>query len=309
VVSTAPAGASRAQWRGVLADVSVVTVTPFGGRGLEAVDHAGLEANLEHILGAGARLLVAGGNTGEFAALRPDEVVDVVRTHVRAAAGRARVVAGIGYRLDEAIALGRAATEAGADALMVHQPSQPYAGEAGLVAYYRAIAAGLDTAPLILYLRGPQLTRDGVRALAEVPSIVGLKVGVPDPEHFASLVQAAPGLAWVCGVAEGWAVPFRRAGAIGFTSGVANVAPDRSLAIRDAIATDDLDRAEALVERLRPFERLRARHADANNVAVVKAALDAIGLTGGGLRPPLSALDAGDRDELMDILREMEVLP
>jgi 4-hydroxy-tetrahydrodipicolinate synthase len=87
------------------------------------------------------------------------------------------------------------------------------------------------------------------------------------------------------------------------------VTPDRSLQLRDALAAGDLPRAEALVDRLRPFERLRARSADANNVAVVKAGLDAIGLAGGGLRPPLSALGPSDLAELMDILREMEVLP
>jgi hypothetical protein len=57
----------RAAWRQILADVAVVTVTPFAGERLETVDHDGLARNLERVLGGGARLLVAGGNTGEFA--------------------------------------------------------------------------------------------------------------------------------------------------------------------------------------------------------------------------------------------------
>src|SRR5687767_5463655 len=87
--------ADRAAWAQVLADVAVVTVTPFTADGLRAVDHAGLKRNLERLIHGGIRLLVAGGNTGEFASLSDAEAVETVRTHVRAARGRGRVIAGV----------------------------------------------------------------------------------------------------------------------------------------------------------------------------------------------------------------------
>ena len=301
--------ADRNAWREILADVAVVTVTPFSGDRLQAVDHEGLERNLERLVRGGARLLVAGGNTGEFAALAETEVVDVVRTHARVARGRARVIAGIGYRLDQAVQLGRASMDAGADGLMVHHPIHPYASEPGLVRYYEALAEALPGVPLILYVRGLQLSAAGVGQLVRVGSIVGVKMGQPDPERFARFVAAAPDLAWVCGVAEAWAVPFWKAGAIGFTSGFANVAPERSLDVLDALRADDVARAEVLIDRLRPIEHLRAGHGDANNVAAIKAAMDLVGLVGGGLRPPLSELEPGDRTELIHILQTIELLP
>jgi 4-hydroxy-tetrahydrodipicolinate synthase len=300
--------ADRAAWAPVLADVAVVTVTPFTADGLRAVDHGGLERNLDRLIRGGVRLLVAGGNTGEFASLSDEEVVETVRTHVRAARGRGRVIAGVGYRLEGAIELGRAAIAEGADGLMVHQPIHPYASEVGLVGYYAALADALPGVPLILYVRGPQLTPEGVRQLAGIESIVGVKMGQPDPERFAGFVGAAPELAWVCGVAEAWAVPFWKAGAIGFTSGIANVAPERSLEVLAALKAGDLAQAESLVDRLRPIEALRAGRGDANNVAVIKAAMDLVGLAGGGLRPPLSELEPGDHAELVRILDAMELL-
>jgi 4-hydroxy-tetrahydrodipicolinate synthase len=300
-----PVAVSRTSWREILADVAVVTVTPFAGDGLESVDHQGLERNIDHLVRAGVRLLVAGGNTGEFAALSGSEIVEIVRTHVGVARGRARVIAGVGYRMEDAIEVGRASMDAGADGVMVHHPIHPYASETGLVRYYERIAEGLPGVPLILYVRGPQLTADGVRQLATIESIVGVKVGQPDPERFARLVAAAPELAWVCGLAEAWAVPFWSKGAIGFTSGFANVAPDRSLAILDALKGGDIDGAKALVDRLLPIEHLRASYGDANNVAVIKAGMDVIGLAGGGLRPPLSELEPVDRAELVRILRTL----
>lgn len=301
--------ADRGAWADILADVAVVTVTPFADDDLRRVDHAGLERNLERLLDGGIRLLVAGGNTGEFASLSQAEAVEIVRTHSRIARGRARVIAGVGYRLDEAVELGRATIEAGADGLMIHHPIHPYASEAGLVTYYKALAEALPGVPLILYVRGPQLTAAGVRRLAGVESIVGVKMGQADPARFASCVSAAPDMAWVCGVAEAWAVPFWRAGAIGFTSGIANLAPERSLDVLAALKADDVPRAEALIDRLRPIEALRAANGDANNVAVIKAAMDLIGLTGGALRPPLSGLEPDDHAELIRILQELELLP
>ncbi len=217
------------------------------------------------------------------------------------------MIAGVGYQLERAVELGRASIEAGADGLMVHHPIHPYASEAGLVDYYAALADALPGVPLILYVRGPQLTVDGVRRLAGIESIVGVKMGQPDPERFAGFVGAAPELAWVCGVAEAWAVPFWNVGAIGFTSGIANVAPERSLAVLAALKAGDLIHAESLVDRLRPIEALRAGRGDANNVAVIKAALDLVGLAGGGLRPPLSALEPGDHAELVRILDALEL--
>jgi 4-hydroxy-tetrahydrodipicolinate synthase len=304
-----PIGADREAWRRVLADVAVVTVTPFSGERLERIDREGMARNLGHLVDGGVRLLVAGGNTGEFAALSDAELVEAVATHVDAARDRARVIAGIGYRVERAIELGRAAIEAGADGLMIHHPIQPYASERGIIRYYDLIAAALPGVPLILYVRGPQMSVDAARRLADVELIVGVKMGQPDPERFARLAAVAPELAWVCGVAEAWAVPFWRAGAIGFTSGLANVAPRRSLAVLETLRAGDLERAEALVDRLRPIEELRARRNDANNVAVIKAAMDLVGLVGGELRPPLSSLDPDDRAELSRILEELELLP
>jgi 4-hydroxy-tetrahydrodipicolinate synthase len=305
---TGQVGADRAAWARILADVAVVTVTPFSGDRLRNVDHAGLERNLEHLIRGGVQLLVAGGNTGEFAALSEAEVIETVRTHARLARGRARVIAGIGYRLGRAVELGRASIQAGADGLMVHQPIHPYASEAGLLTYYSELADALPGVPLILYVRGPQLTADGARRVASIESIVGVKVGQPNPDRFAGFVGAAPELAWVCGVAEAWAVPFWKAGAIGFTSGLANVAPERSLEVLAALKAGDLVQAALLVDRLRPIEALRARRGDANNVAVIKAAMDLVGLAGGGLRAPLSALEPDDHAELTHLLGELGLL-
>jgi dihydrodipicolinate synthase/N-acetylneuraminate lyase len=47
-----------------------------------------------------------------------------------------------------------------------------------------------------------------------------------------------------------------------------------------------------------PFEALRARHASANNVPAVKVAMAAVGLVGGGVRPPMHDLSPAEADEV-----------
>ncbi len=80
------------------------------------------------------------------------------------------------------------------------------------------------------------------------------------------------------------------------------MAPARSLELLDALRTGASGTVLRLWHELLRFEQLRERHARANDVAVVKAALDRIGLSGGAVRPPLSPLSNEDAAELDEIL-------
>ncbi len=93
-------------------------------------------------------------------------------------------------------------------------------------------------------------------------------------------------LAWVGGLAENWAPALCAAGARGFTSGLINVAPARSVAIHAALERNDYGQARALIDEMRPFEDLRAQENNGANVTVVKTALQLMGLDCGATRPP-----------------------
>ncbi len=279
-----------------LRDVSAVSVTPFSNGG---VDLEGVASNARFLAAAGVRVIVCGGNTGEFYALSPAELRAIVEATVAAVPPETLVIGGTGYRPEVAIELAAEAVAAGAGAVMLHYPVNPGLGEEGLARYYAEIAAWV-AAPLVLYVRGPLLTE---RVLEPVRGeLAGVKYAVPDLAGFARLAAAAPELVWICGLAEGWAPFFWQAGASGFTSGLANVAPRLALALRDALRTGDTAAAMQLWWELLPFEQLRDRHARANDVAVVKAALDRVGLAGGPARPPLSSLSEEDAAELDGIL-------
>lgn len=80
----------------------LILPTPFSADGAR-VEHAVLAAHVERlVVDAGVRVVVSGGNTGEYHALSPAERLATLRTTVAAAAGRAIVVAGVGASVAEA---------------------------------------------------------------------------------------------------------------------------------------------------------------------------------------------------------------
>jgi 4-hydroxy-tetrahydrodipicolinate synthase len=110
-------------------------------------------------------------------------------------------------------------------------------------------------------------------------------------------------VAWVCGTAEMWAPFFFAAGAQGFTSGLVNVAPEKSLAMLAALRREDRHSAMAVWNEVAPLEKLRASHLSGNNVAVIKEAMNLLGLPGGYVREPVGELNEADRQELVRILK------
>ncbi|MGH2352453.1 MAG: dihydrodipicolinate synthase family protein [Chloroflexota bacterium] len=292
----------RGQLVAALRTISAIPVTPFVADG--AVDWHAYRRVVQRIVDGGVTVVTPNGNTGEFYALTSDECDRAVEVTVEAAGGRALVMPGVGYDVATAIALGRAAARAGAGAVMVHQPVHPYQSADGWVAYHAAIAEALPDLGIVPYLRDPNVTAAMLERLAEHPNLVGVKYAVPNPLQFASVVAAVgqDRLAWVCGLAEGWAPFFWPGGAVGFTSGLVNVDTAASFEMLERLRSGEYAGAMAVWRRVKPFEDLRARRNAANNVPVVKEALAQLGVCERTVRPPISEIPPAERAEVAELL-------
>jgi 4-hydroxy-tetrahydrodipicolinate synthase len=287
---------------GALGGISGVHVTPYGADGAIAFDV--LARLVRRIADAGIHNIVTGGNTGEFFALTADEVERLQAAAIAAVDGRTVVTAAVGRSLPEAIATGRAARRVGADAVMVHHPADPFAAPRAQVDYFIAIAEALDL-PVLAYVRSDAIALADLVRLATHPNVVGVKFAAPNVMLLAECIRATSGGSanWICGLAEGWAIPFYALGTRGFTSGLVNVDPARALAIWSRLEAGDFAVARELVAAIAPFEALRARHANGANVTVVKTALEILGWRMGPVRRPgLPSLERGERDALRAIL-------
>lgn len=277
-----------------LTGISGILVTPFDADGGLAPQR--LAPIIDRALDAGLHMPVVNGNTGEFYALTTDEACMMVREVAGLIAGRAPLLAGVGRGIRDACKLAKASAEAGATALMVHQPPDPFVAPRGIVDYLKAVsdAAGL---PMMLYLRNDAIGTAAISALCAVEGVKGVKWATPNPLKLAEAKAACdPSIVWVGGLAEIWAPAFYAVGARGFTSGLINVWPERSLAIHAALEAGDFREANRLIEAMKAFEEIRAEEMNGTNVTGVKAALLALGRDCGPTRPP-SAWPLSDRQQ------------
>src|SRR5471030_2009667 len=84
--------------------------------------------------------------------------------------GRAVLIGGVGRSVQDACALARASRAAGAAALMVHQPPDPFVSPRGLVSYVERIAEAGAGLPLMLYLRNDTIGLDAIEKLCQFPA-------------------------------------------------------------------------------------------------------------------------------------------
>lgn len=271
--------------REALTGISGILVTPFDDRDVVAPDKLG--PIIDRAVNSGVDVLVANGNTSEFYALQYRESEEMMRAVVEKVAGRAPVLNGVGRSVGEACSLARASVKAGADGLMVHQPPDPFVAPRGLMDYVARVAESAEGLPLVLYLRHDIVDADNLARLIEVPGVIGVKWAMPTPVKLGQVIRAAArDVIWICGLAETWAPAMYAVGAQGFTSGLINVWPSCSVAIRDALCAGQYHQARQLIGEIEEFEIIRAEEASGINVTSVKAALQLLGNDCGPARAP-----------------------
>jgi 4-hydroxy-tetrahydrodipicolinate synthase len=274
-----------AKLRKALTGISGILVTPFDAQ--DGVAPSRLAPIVDRAIGAGVHILVSNGNTGEFYGLTTAEAETMVHATAELVAGRVPLLAGVGRSINDACALARASRKAGATALMVHQPPDPFVSPRGVVAYVQRIAEAGGGLPLMLYLRNDGIGLDAIEKLCQVPGVAGVKWAAPTPLRLAEAIRrGAPEIVWVSGLAETWAPPLCAVGARGFTSGLINVWPEHSVAIHAALEAGDYPRANELIAMMSGFEEIRAEEQNGTNVTAVKAALQLMGEDCGPTRPP-----------------------
>lgn len=282
--------------------LGVALATPFGagtdavgGTRKPLVDHTAFARLVEHVLadGRGADWLVVLGSTGEAATVDDRERRALVRQAVEVARTGGRhvpVVVGVGHNdTERTCELAAAATEAGADGLLVVTPfyNKPQVG--GLVAHYRAVAAAAPGLPMIAYnvpgRTGCNITPAAMRRLWEIDQVVGLKESSGDLRQIARLCQEAPAGRAVLAGDDDLALAAIAVGAHGLVSVCGNVAPVETAELARAARAGDLGSAQATFALLAPL--MAALFAETNPVPV-KAALACLGLSTGAVRLPLA---------------------
>lgn len=294
------------KFKKILSGFSVTTVTPFS-KDLSQVDADGISSNIEFLVKQGVPMIIPNGNTGEFYSLSETEWFEVLRAAVEASGDKIAVMSGIGHSTKTAISQIEKARDLGISAVMVMYPQHVFASEEGVLAYYRALLDASGKMNVVLYKKGPLLSDAVLAKLFEYENLVGVKYAFGRIVDFSQSVQKlGHKVVWSCGTAERFAPFFWLAGARAFTSGLGNFAPRITKQMYVALSKGDYQTAMAIQEKISDLEFLREGHGTANNVPVVKAAMDHVGLVGGLCRPPIHRLSDSERQSVVDAIKDWQ---
>jgi 1-pyrroline-4-hydroxy-2-carboxylate deaminase len=265
--------------------VHPAVLTPFGEEGELRID--ALADALDWLLESGVDGIVGLGTLAEFRALTGAERRSVLTTIIESASGRVPVTIGVSAETaDEAAELATEATRAGAQALMCLPPLIYHAADSEIIAFFDQVSAASDL-PLMLYNNPTgsrnDLSPEVIARLFGLETIVAVKECSGDARRIPAILGLTGGEMQVLVGGDDWALEGACAGAIGWVSGVANVAPQECLELWRLCTAGDLEAANRLYQSLLPLARLDMHP---KLVQFFKGGLDRIGRYGGPTRPP-----------------------
>lgn len=274
-------------------------MTPFARDGL-ALDEGGLRRNLAHLRENGIAQVVACGTMGESGSLTESERQRVIAIAGEAMGEARGVVVGISSSsAREAATRAHQAEALGARGLMCLPPVTYRVDEREAVAFFSEVGSATDL-PIMLY-NNPEASRSDMRPeliariFAEVDGVVAVKECSGDARRIASLLALTNGAVEVLVGGDDWALEGFCAGATGWISGCASIAPAECVRLFELCRSADLPGAREVYNRLLPLARLDM---EPKLVQFFKAALDQKGLVGGPTRPPRLDLHASEQEQV-----------
>lgn len=283
----------------VFPGVIPAVMTPFAGDEL-TVDEDGLRRNLDHLKDNGIEQVVACGTMGEAGSLTEAERERVIAIAGEVMGDGGGVVVGISSSsAREARTRAHQAEALGARGLMCLPPVTYGVDEREAVAFFSEVDAATDL-PIMLY-NNPEASRSDLRPeliariFAEVDGVVAAKECSGDARRIAALLAMTNGAAEVLVGGDDWALEGFCAGATGWISGCASIAPAECARLFELCRSADLAGARDVYNRLLPLARLDM---EPKLVQYFKAALDRQGLAGGATRPPRLGLRAEEHSRV-----------
>jgi 4-hydroxy-tetrahydrodipicolinate synthase len=287
-------------------------VTPLRGR--DELDVAGLERLIERIIGGGVSGLFILGTTGEGPSLSYRLRRELIQRVCRQVNHRVPVLVGItDTAFVESVSVARAATESGADALVVAPPYYLPEAQPELQEYLNHLVPEL---PLPLYIYNmPALTKvhfelDTVRRAMDEPRIIGLKDSSGDLNYFkqaAELIKQRPDWSLLIGPEEKL-FDSLQLGGHGGVSGGANLFPKLYVKVVEAHRAGDLARAQELQRHIQRVSDsfYRIGKYSSSIIKGIKCALACLGVCDDFMAEPFRRFRADERALVQRRVAEIE---
>lgn len=291
----------------VFKGAATALITPMNAD--QTVDYSALKMHIERQISAGTDAIVICGTTGESAALKYSEHLNVIEAACAFVNHRIPVIAGAGSNdTQHAVGLSRAAARCGADALLLVTPYYNKTSQSGLVRHFNEIAdaAGL---PCILYnvpsRTGVCIKTETYLKLAEHPLIVAVKEAAGNISAVAQTAAQCKDNLRIYSGNDDQIVPILSLGGIGVISVLGNILPQQTHEICSLYFQGKQKESCAL--QLSLLELISALFCDVNPIPV-KEALNILGISAGPCRLPLTNLNEENRTMLIQALKHIGLL-
>lgn len=283
-------------------------ITPFTAEG--AVDYPALDRLLDFQIDNGTDAIIICGTTGESSTLSEAEHSEVIAHTVKYVNHRVPVIAGTGSNdTQTAIMLSKQAEDDGADAVLVVTPYYNKATQNGLKMHFKLIAEAIHV-PVILY-NVPSRTgcniqpETAVWLARNVENIVAIKEASGNISQIGHLFAIANGDIDVYSGNDDQIVPLLSLGGKGVISVLSNIAPRQTHEIVQKYHDGDV--AGSAKMQLEAMNLINALFCEVNPIPVKKAS-ELMNLCGGGVRLPLTEIEAANAERLANAMHDYGLL-
>jgi 4-hydroxy-tetrahydrodipicolinate synthase len=281
------------------AGLSVAVVTPFNGG---EVDYDAFRAQIEFQIEAGTKCICPVGTTGESPTLTHPEHEQVIAFVCETAAGRIKVMPGVGSNSTaEALRLTKVAEAAGADAALQVAPYYNKPTQQGFYEHFKRIAEESGLPQCIYNIPGrcgKNVEPETIIRLAELENVTMVKEATGSLDQ-ASAILNSTNLTVLSGD-DSLTLPLMAVGARGVISVVGNIVPRDMIALTAAMDRGDLP--EALRWHRKLFPLCRDMLGLSTNPIPIKAAMKMLRRDTGEMRLPMTELDATQEAALRQTL-------
>jgi len=279
----------------------------------DGIDIPATRRHIQRLVDSGAHGLCPGGRGGEFVGLTYEERQQIIALGIQASAKRIPVYAGTGcYSTRDTIRLSKWAEAEGADGFMVLVPWLMQPLQQDVADHFRRLRDAV-TKPIMIYhpqTTGVQLSLETMVQLVEEGVLASAKISQRDPSLARDLKLRVGDSCAVFIGHDASAFEALCAGVDGWISGSPIVFPRLTVRIFELVRKGRLEEARALWSRLTEFVRLEfgpypAELQTTHIIAVVKAALNAVGVAVGDPLPPIQPLKGAELVHVQQVARSL----
>lgn len=285
----------------------VALVTPFNEDGSINFDKLG-ELIEFHIANKTDAVLIL-GTTGESSTMTHEEDNAVCEYSVKKAAGRIPIIAGSGSNCTQTM-IEKSITyeKLGADGLLLITPYYNKANEEGMYQHFKMVADAVNI-PCILYnvpgRTGCAISESVVAKLKDHPNIMGIKEASGNMSYTAKIAKyISDDFRLYCGN-DDIIVPTMSIGGSGVISVLANVLPKETHDIVADYLNGDVDKSAKA--QLKYLDFVNNLFIEVNPIPA-KEAMNLMGMNVGGYRFPLCPMAEGNRQKLIDSMKELDLI-